>query len=96
MNSGLEMNENQSEYVKAIKARVLLFVINHAYMFISCSVLCGYTDYVHTKVRSDVLVETKYSPLFLLTVVLIVTESSYWFMYLCVLYLNWLHSHTEI
>jgi hypothetical protein len=59
MNSGLEINGNQSEYVKAIKARVLLFVINHAHMFISCSVLCGYIDYIHTKVRSDVLAETK-------------------------------------
>jgi hypothetical protein len=46
MNSGLEMNENQSEYVKTIKVRALLFVINHVYMFISCSVLCGHTDCV--------------------------------------------------
>jgi len=59
MNSGLEMNGNQSEYVKAMKARVLLFLINHVYMFVSCLVLCGYTDYVHTKVRSDVLAENK-------------------------------------
>jgi hypothetical protein len=59
MNSGLEMKEDQCEYVKVIEAKVLLFVINHTYMFISCSVLCGYTDYVHTKVRSDVLAETK-------------------------------------
>jgi hypothetical protein len=95
MNSGLEMNENQSEYVKAIKARVLLFVRDHEYMFISCSVLCGYTDYVHIKVRSDVLAETKKSPLFILTAMPIATERSYWVMYLCVLYLNWLHSHTE-
>ena len=81
MNFGLEMNENQSEYVKAIKARVLLFVINHSYMFILCSVLCWYTDFVHIKVRSDVLAETKYSPLFVITVVPIATECSYWVMY---------------
>jgi hypothetical protein len=95
VNSGLEINENQSEYVKAIKARVLLFVINHAYMFILCPVLYGYTDFVHIKVRSDVLAEIKYSLLFVLTVVSIASDCSYWAMYLCVLYLSWSHSHTE-
>jgi len=56
---------------------------------------CVDTRTMYTKVRSDVLAETKKSSLFILTAVPIATERSYWVMYLCVLYLNWLHSHIE-